>query len=288
MASAALPPHRPHRAALPQRVPQAWLSARRQGCKIRGSNKGCFRRMAAYFLPGHPVSTSASVEPLSPDMTDFPPEPPDTPVIRRSSIILVVAPEFGVEGLLLFLHRQVAVLLAPFGNCLQAPSQPLLHRSHVHCEFPFSTACTDVREAEEIQSAGFLPLPLRICLCIPPKFHQSRLLRMDRQTVFRESLRQDLHHPFCVLLVLEAQHGIIGEADLVLIFFAIPLVIGGYEHFVKSGPDNVSQMARGEFGLPFQVSAVVLVIFEILVCWASIRILRAPSPLVETRQVNLG
>jgi hypothetical protein len=76
--------------------------------------------------------------------------------------------------------------------------------------------------------------------------------------------------------------------DALLIFFAIPLVIGGYEHFVKSGPVNVSQMARGEFTLPFQVSAVVLMIFEILVCWASIRILRAPSPLVETRQVNLG
>jgi hypothetical protein len=70
-------------------------------------------------------------------------------------------------------------------------------------------------------------------------------------------------------------------ASLVLIFFAIPLVIGSYEHFVKSGPDNVFQMARGEFKVSFQVSAVVLVIFELLVCWASIRILRAPSPLVE-------
>jgi hypothetical protein len=75
---------------------------------------------------------------------------------------------------------------------------------------------------------------------------------------------------------------------LLLIFFMIPLVIGGYEHFVKSGPDNVFQMARGEFALPFQVSAVSLVVFEILVCWASIRILTAPSPLVEKRQANLG
>jgi uncharacterized membrane protein len=75
---------------------------------------------------------------------------------------------------------------------------------------------------------------------------------------------------------------------LLLIFCMIPLVIGGYEHFVKSSPDNVFQMAPGEFTLPFQVSAVLLVIFEILVCWASIRILKAPSPLVEKRQVNLG
>jgi hypothetical protein len=75
---------------------------------------------------------------------------------------------------------------------------------------------------------------------------------------------------------------------LLLVFFVVPLVIGGYQHFLKSGHDNVFQMARGELTLPFQVSAVLLVVFEILVCWASIRILRAPSPLVENRQVNIG
>jgi hypothetical protein len=96
------------------------------------------------FLPGHPVSTSAPAEPPSPDLPDLPKELPDTPVVRRSPVILVVAPESGVEGLLLFLHRHVAVLLAPFGNRLQAPSEPLLHRSHVHGEFPFPAAGTDV------------------------------------------------------------------------------------------------------------------------------------------------
>lgn len=44
---------------------------------------------------------------------------------------------------------------------------------------------------------------------------------------------------------------------LLLIFFAIPLVIGGYEHFVNSSPDKVFQMASEEFTLPFQVSAVL-------------------------------
>jgi hypothetical protein len=64
---------------------------------------------------------------------------------------------------------------------------------------------------------------------------------------------------------------------LLLIFFAIPLVIGGDGHFVKSSPDKVFQMASGGFTLPFQVSAVLLVIFEILGVWASTRILKAPS-----------
>jgi uncharacterized membrane protein len=77
-------------------------------------------------------------------------------------------------------------------------------------------------------------------------------------------------------------------AWLLLIFFVIPLAIGGYEHFVKSGPDNVFQMARGEFTLPFQISAVLLVILEILVCWAGIRIVRASSPFFEKPQVNIG
>jgi hypothetical protein len=40
--------------------------------------------------------------------------------------MLVVAPEFGVEDLLLLTHRQVAVLLAPCSYRLQAPSEPLL------------------------------------------------------------------------------------------------------------------------------------------------------------------
>src|SRR5271169_2995602 len=98
-------------------------------------------------------------------MTDFLIELPDISVVRRSPVILVVAPEFGVEGFLLLTHRHVAVLLAPFGNRLQAPAEPLLHRSHVHCEFPSPATGTDVCVAEEIKSGRFLTLPLRIPLC---------------------------------------------------------------------------------------------------------------------------
>src|SRR5437870_4477670 len=119
-------------------------------------------------------------------MTDLSIELPDTAVVRRALVIQVVTPELSVKSFLLLVHRFVSVFLAPFGDCRQAPFKPLLHRSHVHGELPLSTACADVRETEEIQSAGFLPLPLRICLCVTPKFHQSRLLRVERQTVFCE------------------------------------------------------------------------------------------------------
>ena len=123
-------------------------------------------------------------------MTDLLIELPEFSVVRRSSVILVVAPELGVEGFLLLVHRCVAVFLAPFGDCRQAPAKPLLHRSYVHRELPLATACADVRQTEKVEGAGFLlALPLRVFLCVTPKFQQPCLLRVERQTVFRESLR---------------------------------------------------------------------------------------------------
>src|SRR5260370_33222642 len=122
-------------------------------------------------------------------------ELPDSSVVRRSSVILVVTPELGVQGFLLLVHRLVSVLLAPFGDCRQAPFKPFLHRSHVHGELPLSTACAYVREAEVVQSPGFLPPPLRMGLCTPPEFHQPRLLRADLQTAFAEPLRETLQQP---------------------------------------------------------------------------------------------
>ena len=66
-------------------------------------------------FPRQPLSASAASEPLPPNAPGRPIELPDAPVVRRSSGVLVVAPELGVEELLLLVHRLVSVLLAPFG-----------------------------------------------------------------------------------------------------------------------------------------------------------------------------
>jgi hypothetical protein len=139
-----------------------------------------------------------------------------------------VASELGVEGFLLLAHLLVSVLLAPSGDGGQAPTEPFAHRPHVDGELPSSAACADVREPEEIEGAGLVPLPLRVSPCVPPKFHQPRLLRVQRQAVFGKPLRQDVHHLFSVLPVLEAQNGIIGESDLVSFPFQ-----SGLHHFLK-------------------------------------------------------
>ena len=141
-------------------------------------------------LPRHPVSARASIQPLSPDPNDTSIELQKTLSVRRSAVVLVVASELGVEGLLLLVHRRMSVPLAPFGDRREAPAEPLAHRSHMHCELPSPAACANVRQTEKVKGAGFLlALLLRTLLSVTPKFQQPRLLRVKCQTVFCEPLR---------------------------------------------------------------------------------------------------
>src|SRR6202165_6116599 len=142
-------------------------------------------------------------------------ELPDTAVVRRTSVVLVMAAELGVQGFLLLFHRIVPMPFAPVPDCLQSSAEPCGNRLHVHCELPLSAAGAYVHKAQEIEGCRFLSLLPRVLGCISPEFQQPRLLRVQCQTLFLESLRQDTQHLFCVLLVLEAQDGIISKADLV-------------------------------------------------------------------------
>jgi hypothetical protein len=62
---------------------------------------------------------------------------------------------------------------------------------------------------------------------------------------------------------------------LLAIFFGAVAVIGGYEHFVRPGPDNFLEMAAGAWTASFRVSAVLLVIVDILGCWIGVRMAAA-------------
>ena len=91
-------------------------------------------------LPGQAVPPRSSIEPLLPDPHDAPIELQKTLGVRRSSIVLVVASELGVEGFLLLIHRGMSVLLTPLGDRREAPAEPLAHRPHMHCELPSPAA----------------------------------------------------------------------------------------------------------------------------------------------------
>ena len=63
------------------------------------------------FVPVEPLA--APIQPLMPEPLDLPTELPQTAVVRRPAVVLVVTSEFGVERRRLIHDRVVPVLLAP-------------------------------------------------------------------------------------------------------------------------------------------------------------------------------
>jgi hypothetical protein len=78
--------------------------------------------------------------------------------------------------------------------------------------------------------------------------------------------------PVSALVLLWTRFQRLG-ALLLLFALSVGLGIGGYEHFLSAGSDNVFRMAPGEWTTPFQVSAALLLLLETAGCWIAIRIL---------------
>ena len=70
-------------------------------------------------FPGQPPRTCPTAQPFPPDAQDSLIELPNCAVVRRASVVLVMAAELGVQGFLLFAHGIVPVLFAPLPDGLQ-------------------------------------------------------------------------------------------------------------------------------------------------------------------------
>lgn len=62
-------------------------------------------------------------------------------------------------------------------------------------------------------------------------------------------------------------------AILIATPLAVGFTIGTYAHFLSPGTDNIFRMAAGVLTLPFQLSAVLLALFEALGLWVGVRTL---------------
>lgn len=90
--------------------------------------------------------------------------------------------------------------------------------------------------------------------------------------------------PAVALVLLWAQFLRLG-GFLLFLPLAVGLVIGGNEHFVTPGPLNVFYMATTPWVLPFRVTAVLLLVLEVLGCWIAIQAFRGiPFLKAEARQ----
>src|SRR5712671_7591899 len=100
--------------------------------------------------PVERLPTRAPVQPHVPEPSNEPIEPLKTAIVRRSPVVLVVAPEFGIERRGLILDRVVPMLLAPLRHRLHTPPKAFANRPNVNREPPPSAARTHVREAEKV------------------------------------------------------------------------------------------------------------------------------------------
>lgn len=86
--------------------------------------------------------------------------------------------------------------------------------------------------------------------------------------------------PLMILVNLVPVAGLVAVAKeftklagcLITLPLTIVLVIGTYAHFLSPGADNILHMPPGNLRLPFQISAVLLVLLEALGGWVGIRI----------------
>lgn len=60
-------------------------------------------------------------------------------------------------------------------------------------------------------------------------------------------------------------------AVLIFLPMALMLVLGAYEHFLSFGPNSVFDIPDSEWAWSFRVSAILLVILELLGCWIGVR-----------------
>jgi hypothetical protein len=90
----------------------------------RSCDPGTRERMAPTELPvGFPcggLSSRPSVYPILPDAPDVPVELPQAVIVRRSSVVSVVAAKFRVEGSVLLAH--IVMSIAPFDDAVEGTS----------------------------------------------------------------------------------------------------------------------------------------------------------------------
>src|SRR5262245_24963330 len=142
-------------------------------------------------VPVECVSARAPVQPLVPEPPDQPVEPPQTPVVRRPAVVLVMTPEFGVERRGLILDRVVPVQLAPLRHRLHTTPKTSAHGPDMNREPSPSATRTDVRETEKVEGRRLWRVGTARQRRAAER-QQPRLLRVERQPKLCESLGQ---HP---------------------------------------------------------------------------------------------
>ena len=159
--------------------------------------------------PVERLPARAPVQPRVPEPSNEPIEPLETAIVRRSPVVLVVAPEFGIERRGLMLDRVVPMVLAPLRHRPHTASKAFAHGPDVNRKPPPPAARTHVRETEKVEGRR-LPRVGTARTRRAAERQEPRLLGVERQTLLRESLGKHVQDPLRVLAMLKAENEVIG------------------------------------------------------------------------------
>ena len=109
-------------------------------------------------FPSHGFTPGAPVQPSSPDPTDPSIVPPQIAKVCRTPVVLIVSSKLPIEGLTLFLHRVMQVLLAPSRDRFKAAFEPFSHGPNVDCEVSLPASFAYMRETEEVEGGRLRPV----------------------------------------------------------------------------------------------------------------------------------
>lgn len=77
--------------------------------------------------------------------------------------------------------------------------------------------------------------------------------------------------PFAGLVLLWAHHPRLASV-LIFVSLAIAFLVGGFEHFLSEGPENVLRMAFTDRTILLTTGAVLLAMLEVCGCWLCVRL----------------
>src|SRR3989475_639305 len=159
--------------------------------------------------PVERLPARAPVQPRVPEPSNEPIEPLETAIVWWSPVVLVVAPEFGIERRGLMLDRVVPMVLAPLRHRPHTASKAFAHGPDVNRKPPPPAARTHVRETEKVEGRR-LPRVGTARTRRAAERQEPRLLRVERQTILCESLGKHFQNPLRVLAILKAENEVIG------------------------------------------------------------------------------
>ncbi len=140
-------------------------------------------------FPIEPLTLTATVQPFSCQSQGFKVKPIERSHIAADTVILIVSTEFGCQCWPPFLGLLVIPYLSkPVVHLRTFLTKFLPARLTAHNEFTLATFAAEMGKTKKIEGIGLASLSLSVLSFVSAKTDGSRLLGVQLQSEFRESL----------------------------------------------------------------------------------------------------